>query len=165
MVENRGRIIQHEKGLRSQKQKIVTKSSCEAEIVAQSDYLSNAIDVRNFLISLGYAVGPVILHQDNKSAMAMMKAGRPIGEKSKHINIRHFFVKYRCDSNEISIQYTPTEQMTADILTKPLQGHAFKKHRNKLLNYQLELTDLSSGGVLQLEPGGDSSSLVESDSV
>jgi hypothetical protein len=36
---------------------------------------------------------------------------------------------------EINIEYMPTGEMLADILTKPLQGALFKKLRNQLLNW------------------------------
>ncbi len=38
------------------------------------------------------------------------------------------------DSNELKIEYLPTEEMVADVLTKPLQGDLFRRMRNKLLN-------------------------------
>ena len=41
----------------------------------------------------------------------------------------------RVASYELCIEYMPTEEMLADILTKPLQGTLFKKLRDKLLNW------------------------------
>ena len=38
------------------------------------------------------------------------------------------------DRNELKIEYLPTEEMVADMLTKPLQGDLFRRKRNKLLN-------------------------------
>ena len=38
------------------------------------------------------------------------------------------------DSDELKIEYLPTEEMVADVLTKPLQGDLFRRMRNKLLN-------------------------------
>ena len=55
------------------KQKIVTKSSTEAELVAVSDTASQCIHLRNFVIAQGYEVGPAIIYQDNLSCMALMK--------------------------------------------------------------------------------------------
>jgi hypothetical protein len=39
------------------------------------------------------------------------------------------------NSNEISIEYMPTGEMLADILTKPLQGELFRRLRDRLLNW------------------------------
>ena len=57
------------------KQKIVTKSSTEAELVGLSDTASQAIHTRLFLIAQGYEMGPATTYQDNKSCMALMKRG------------------------------------------------------------------------------------------
>ena len=77
---------------KSTKQKIVTKSSTEAELVALSDSVSQSIHMRNFLIAQGYAMGPVSVYQDNMSCMAIVKKGGPCLERSRHINIRYFWL-------------------------------------------------------------------------
>jgi hypothetical protein len=120
---------------KSGKQKIVTKSSTEAELVALSDMASQAINLRNFIISQGYDVGPAILYQDNMSTMALMKRGGPGSERSRHINIRHFWVSERVDDATVRIEYMPTEEMYANILTKPVQGAQFEKERFGLTNW------------------------------
>ena len=56
--------------------------------------------------------------------------------RTKHVNIRYFWIKDRIDSGEIKVIYQPTNDMVADILTKPLQGQQFIDLRNKLLNWQ-----------------------------
>jgi hypothetical protein len=50
---------------KSGKQKNVTKSSTEAELVALSDHAGRGINLRNFLAGQGYGVVPVIIYQDN----------------------------------------------------------------------------------------------------
>jgi hypothetical protein len=50
---------------KSCKQKIVTKSSTEAEVVGLSDTASQAIHTRNFLRAQGYNIGPATIYQDN----------------------------------------------------------------------------------------------------
>ena len=62
---------------KSTKQKIVTKSSTEAELVGLSDTASQAIHLRNFVMAQGYEVGPAVIYQDNLSCMALMKRGGP----------------------------------------------------------------------------------------
>jgi len=79
----------------STKQKIVTKSSTEGELVGLSDTASQAIHLRNLIIAQGYDVGPAIIYQDNMSCMALMKRGGPTSQRSRHINIRHFWLKER----------------------------------------------------------------------
>ena len=43
-------------------------------------------------------------------------------------------MKERVDMGELSIVYLPTDDMIADILTKPLQGKKFIMLRGLLLN-------------------------------
>jgi hypothetical protein len=121
--------------VKSTKQKIVTKSSTEAELIALSDMSSNVIWIRDFLIAQGYTLPPARVYQDNQSTIALVQRGSSASERTRHVHIRYFWVKDRIDSNEIKIEYLPTDEMTADILTKPLQGDKFILLRNKLLNW------------------------------
>jgi len=122
--------------VQSAKQKLVSKSSTEAEIIAVSDALSEVIWARNFLLAQGIEVGPAVVYQDNKSTMALIDKGRSTSSRTRHINIRYFFVKDRVVSGEVVIKHMPTEDMVADLLTKPLQGQLFRKIRDKILHLQ-----------------------------
>ena len=119
---------------KSAKQKIVTKSSTEAEIVGLSDSSSQVIWSRDFLIGQGYQLDAAVIYQDNMSTIALVKKGQSTSERSRHINIRYFFVKDRVDQGDIKVEYKPTGDMLADVLTKPLQGSLFAKMRDQLLN-------------------------------
>jgi len=56
------------------------------------------------------------------------------GKRTRHINIRYFFVQDRIAAGEVSVQYCPTSEMVADYFTKPLQGALFKKFRDIIMN-------------------------------
>jgi hypothetical protein len=117
----------------SKVQNLITKSSFEAELVATSDYAGRPIWVREFLIDQGYQVGPATIEQDNQGTMIAIKRGSPPSDRSRHINIRFFWVADRILKNEVTLAYVPTEFMLADILTKPLQGERFTSLRDRLL--------------------------------
>jgi hypothetical protein len=119
---------------KSTKQKLVSKSSTEAELVALSDEASQVLWTRNYLQHQGYKMSPAKVYQDNMSTIAMADKGRSTSERTRHINVRYFFTKDKVESGELVIEYLPTEDMVADILTKPLQGALFAKLRRKLLN-------------------------------
>lgn len=121
---------------KSSKQKLVTKSSTEAELVGASDEISLGLYARDFLIEQGYEMGPATLYQDNKSTMQLIEKGRSTSDRTRHINVRYFFLKDRADANEIQVEHLSTEKMVADILTKPLQGELFRKLRAELLNWK-----------------------------
>ena len=121
---------------KSSKQKINTKSSTEAELVGASDYLPNTIWVMNFMKSQGHSISASYLAQDNQSAMKLEQNGRlSAGQRSRHINIRHFWVTDRLKSDGIILKHCPTDLMLADFLTKPLQGSLFRKFRAVLLGH------------------------------
>ena len=55
-------------------------------------------------------------------------------KRTRHIDIRYFFITDRVANKEIEIIYCPTGDMCADLLTKPLQGSLFKKFRDNIMN-------------------------------
>ena len=68
------------------------------------------------------------LFQDNENAIRMEKYGlKSCGDKSRHINIRYFFIKNILHRKNISVKHCRSEEMIADNLTKPLQGSLFKR--------------------------------------
>jgi len=121
---------------KSSKQKLVTKSSTEAELVSLSDATTQVVWARELFFQQGYNLGPANVFEDNQSTIALVKADKPLGAASRHINIRHFFVHDRAQAGEVSVKYIPTEDQIADLLTKPLQGSRFRSLRDKLLNWQ-----------------------------
>ena len=138
MRSHTGAIVSLGKGpiaVLSSKQKINTKSSTEAELVGLSDATSAVIWQRDFLIEQGYCVDAAIVYQDNLSTIALAERGAAASQRSKHIATRYFWVKDRISVGEIKLEYLPTSQMLADVLTKPLQGELFRKLRDELLNW------------------------------
>jgi hypothetical protein len=121
----------------STRQKLNTTSSTEAELVGVHDTMGHILWTRNFLKSQGLNVRTNVVYQDNQSAMLLAKNGRSSsGKRTRHINIRYFFVKDRIKKGHMTLEYCPTEQMLADILTKPLHGSQFRYFRARILNLQ-----------------------------
>ena len=116
------------------KQKINTKSSTESEIVAASDYLAHTVWLAGFMKEQGYPLSRKLFYQDNMSAIQIEKNGSvSSGKKSRHINIRYFFIKDILKREGIDVKHCPTERMIADFLTKPLQGKLFKYLRDIIM--------------------------------
>jgi hypothetical protein len=117
------------------KQKLNTKSSTEAKLVAVNDKLPQVLWPRYFLEAQGYQVKDYVVYQDNLSAMMLEKNGKGSSSKrTRHINIRYFFVKDRIRTKEVSIKHCPTGVMTADFFTKLLQGGLFRKFCDEVMN-------------------------------
>ena len=119
----------------STRQKLNTKSSTESELVGVNDVMPQILWTRYFLESQGYGVKESIIYQDNQSSILLEKNGRGSSSKrTRHINIRYFFVTDRVQNKEVSIEYCPTGEMIADFFTKPLQGSIFRKFRAFIMN-------------------------------
>jgi hypothetical protein len=76
----------------------------------------------------------VRVHQDNQSTIRLIQNNKPTSQRKKNIDIRYFFLRDRTESKDLAVVYTPTQDMVADILTKPMQGHQFNQLRASLLN-------------------------------
>lgn len=119
----------------SVRQKLNTKSSTEAELVGTNDFMPQILWTRYFLQEQGYGVKDNIVHQDNQSSILLEENGRGSSSKrTRHINIRFFFITDRINSDELSVRYCPTDDMVGDFFTKPLQGTKFRKFRDIVLN-------------------------------
>jgi hypothetical protein len=119
----------------STRQKLNTKSSTEAELVAVNDVMPHILWTRYFLEAQGYGVKDSLVYQDNQSAILLEKNGRASsGKRMRHINIRYFFVTDRIAAREVKVEYCPTGEMLGDFFTKPLQGILFRKFFNHVLN-------------------------------
>ena len=117
-----------------QKQKLNTTSSTEAEVVGAHDVVPQALWTKYFLEAQGYSCDTTV-YQDNTSAILLEKNGmESSGKRTRHINVRYFFMKDCVDRRLLKIEYCPTEDMLGDFPSKPLQGALFKKHRKALLN-------------------------------
>jgi hypothetical protein len=118
----------------SGKQKIVTLSSTEAELVAVHDILMRATWIREILLELGLNTGPVILYQDNTSTIHQILHGKSGNFKSRHINVRYFSTREKIENGTVIVEYCPTSLMKADIMTKALQGKLFIDMQSWILN-------------------------------
>jgi hypothetical protein len=118
----------------STKQKLNTRSSTEAEVVGADDFMPAICWTRYFMQAQGYEIKDNILYQDNKSAILLQKNGKASsGKRTKHINIRYFFITDRVSQGELSVVWCPTGEMVGDFATKPLQGALFKKFRDIIM--------------------------------
>jgi hypothetical protein len=121
----------------STRQKFNTKSSTEGELVGVNDVMPQVLWTRYFLEAQGYGVNDSVVDQDNQSAILLEKHGNASSSKrTRHINIRYFFVTDRVAANEVSIEYCSTGEMVSDFFTKPLQGSLFKNFRDQIMNNQ-----------------------------
>ena len=102
--------------------------------MAGSETLSQTIWTSSFLRHQGYDIKNALLNQDNQAAILLQTNGVISTKKrSRHIDIRFFFIRDRVDSGDIEITFCGTEDMVADFLTKPLQGSVFRRFRDTIM--------------------------------
>ena len=118
----------------STKQKLNTRSSTESELVGVDDMMPSILWTRYFLKAQGYKVSDNVIFQDNKSTMLLERNGKASSSKrTKHINVRYFFITDRISKGEVRVEWCPTKDMVADFMTKPLQGSVFRKFRDLIM--------------------------------
>lgn len=117
---------------KSRKQSTVALSTCEAEYMA----LAAATQESMYLVQLLRGVDsrehvPVKIYEDNQGAIALSK--NPVcTQRSKHIDIKFHFVRSAHTEGKISIEYCPTENMIADVLTKSVTKVKFESFKEYL---------------------------------
>jgi len=115
-------------------QTTVALSTSEAEYMALSACAQESIALQYLRASFNLSTDqPVQIFEDNSGAIAM--AYNPVHySKTKHIHIRHHFIRECVDSGRIIVSYIPTAEMIADVLTKALPLPSFSKFRSVLFN-------------------------------
>jgi len=110
----------------SKKQSTVALSTAEAEYISGSLAVQEAIWLNRLLTELGEMSKVPILNLDNQGALALAK--NPVHHsRTKHIEIRYHFIREKVLKNEIELRYCATQNMIADILTKPLAKPSFQR--------------------------------------
>lgn len=122
--------------VKSQRQKLVTLSSTEAELVAVVEGTRRGMTIHRLLKEIFPTYDlPVIIYQDNISTIHILTNGEGYSGKNRHMRVRYGYLTELLNSGVITIQHMPTAEMTADLLTKPIGGKVFRKLRAKLLNF------------------------------
>ena len=102
------------------KQELVTLSTAESEYVAATYAAKEALWLQRIIKEVFQPLEePITLYSDSQSAIALTKDGS-YHARTKHIDIRYHFIRFEVQKKTINLIYCPTEEMTANILTKAL---------------------------------------------
>ncbi|GJZ22928.1 putative ribonuclease H-like domain-containing protein [Tanacetum coccineum] len=128
------------------KQTIVATSTTEAEYVAAANCCGQVLWVQNQLLDYGFNFMNTKIHIDNESTICIVK--NPVyHSKTKHIEIRHHFIRDCYEKKLISVEKIHTDLNVADLLTKPFDGPRF----NYLVVSIDEVFDVSSFSATDFE--------------
>jgi hypothetical protein len=116
-----------------------------SELFGLYDKTSDILWTRHFLEAQGFTISTNIVYQDNMSTLSLAKNGYVSSSKlSKHIKAKYLYIRHHHQTGKLTLKYCPTEEMWADVLTKPLQGSKFRTMRAFLMNCPLDYSqDLS----------------------
>jgi len=115
----------------SKKQACVALSTTEAEYIAAGHACAQSIWLKHQLMDYGVKLEKVPFYCDNTSAINLTK--NPIQHsRTKHIEIRHHFIRDHIQKGDIEIMFVKTENQLADLFTKPLARDRFNKLRTEL---------------------------------
>jgi glucose dehydrogenase len=119
----------------SMKQKVNMRSSTEAELVSLDNIIAKVVWTKLFLQAQNYKVHQNIIMRDNISSMILETNGKTSsGRRTRHLDIKYFYITDLIERKEVTIQYCPTDAMLADYFTKPLTGAKFQKFRKAIMN-------------------------------
>lgn len=112
----------------SKRQPTVALSSTEAEYMAMSSAVQEAFWLKQFGQNFDPSIRdqPISIACDNQSALALAETDC-FRARSKHIDVRHHFIRDRIADRVVAVSYISTEKMVADNLTKavPSSKHLF----------------------------------------
>ena len=64
---------------------------------------------------------------------------RSSSKRTRHLNIRYFYITDQLDQGWLTVRHCPTEDMIGDFFTKPLQGQLFRKLCGLVMNCPVDI--------------------------
>ena len=115
----------------SKKQNSIALSTAEAEYVAAASCCAQLLWIKQQLSDFGLKIEQVPIFCNNTSAINIAK--NPVQHKrTKHIDIRHHFLRDNVEKGQSSMNFCPTKEQIADIFTKTLAREHFESNRLEL---------------------------------
>ncbi|GJX58126.1 putative ribonuclease H-like domain-containing protein [Tanacetum coccineum] len=107
------------------KQTVVATSTTEAEYVAAANCCGQVLWIQNQLLDYGYNFMSTIIYIDNTSTICIIE--NPVQHsKTKHIEIRHHFIRDCNTKKLIQMAKIDTQLNVADLLTKGFDAGRFQ---------------------------------------
>ena len=121
--------------------KSVVLSTTEAEYIALSEVVKELKFIVQLLQTMNITVElPITVHVDNVGAV-WLSNNRNTRDRTKHIEIRSYFVKEYQEDGETVIKFVKSEDNEADIFTKNTSNIIFEKHKEELVWDKKEVTE------------------------
>ena len=118
----------------SKLQKSVALSTAEAELMAQTELAKDLVFLINLSKELFSVATPVTCYCDNHGAVHMIN-GITTTNRSKHIEIREFYMREKVQEELLSVIPVPTDDNVSDVLTKALMQPKHGKFSDIMLGH------------------------------
>lgn len=132
---------------KSQRQKLITLSSTEAEFVSLCSTTKEVIWLRKLARELNIIdSSPTVILCYNHSAIKIALNEKSV-HRTRHMSVQANYPREQIEAGEINIEYVKSEKQLADMLTKPTTIKKFMENRNKLMCVILIILQLLSSFV------------------
>jgi hypothetical protein len=109
---------------------VATSTTC-AEVEALYHGVLDSEWIRNFLNELGMRTAVSEWFCDNQAAVAIVNSSKNV-DKVRHELVKIHYIREKINNELVTVEYVPTDEMIADMLTKQLPRNQFKECRNEL---------------------------------
>ena len=116
----------------------MTLSSTESEYVSYSNHCQEVKFQQMLLDEITTGVRPAWIYEDNTGCIFLVK-NQQAGARTKHIDVRHHFVRNELATNAMKIMFVRSAGNVADIMTKNVSEKIFNSHVPSLLDGTLDL--------------------------
>lgn len=114
-------------------QKSVALSSCEAEYMALKEALKESKFLSDLYENLEIKTGSKTMYTDSNSAIELAKNPEH-HSRTKHIDIQYHYVRECVQNGLARLEFVPTKEQIADILTKALDTTSFNRLADLLVS-------------------------------
>ena len=117
---------------KTRKQQTVALSTCEAEYMSLAAAMKECLYLEQFLRDLDKSTyNQTTVYEDNQGTIAV--ARNPVHrQRCKHIDIKYHFIREIVNNEKVLLKYCPTEEMVADLMTKPSTKHKLSRFRSDM---------------------------------
>lgn len=118
---------------KAKKQPTVALSTCEVEYMALASAMQECIYLEQLFNGIdGYKYTETVVYEDNQGTIALAK--NPVShQRCKHVDIKYNFVRFIVNEGKMCLLFWSTEEMVADIMTKPVSKLTLIKFADVML--------------------------------
>ena len=118
---------------KASRQKTVTTSSTEAELLALSQAAKQVMQWQRIFKGIEFRTEDEAIQCDNLQTIRLLVTDTPqLSTRLRHVDIHHHWLRQEVQEGRITIEWTPTRDMKADGFTKALPGQRFKAFVDQL---------------------------------